>query len=1408
MGDNIPPTASNPAAINVTCATLVPASDISVVTDAADNCSVPVVAFVSDVSNGATCPEVITRTYSVTDACGNSINVTQTITVGDNIPPTASNPAPIVVACAGAVPASDISVVTDEADNCSVPVVAFVSDVSNGATCPEVITRTYSVTDACGNSINVTQTITVGDNIPPTASNPAAINVTCATLVPASDISVVTDAADNCSVPVVAFVSDVSNGATCPEVITRTYSVTDACGNSINVTQTITVGDNIPPTASNLPAVSVQCLSDLPAANIADVTDAADNCGVPVVAFVGDIDNGGTCPKVFTRTYSVTDACGNSINVTQAITVGDNIPPTATAPAAVTVQCAALVPASDVNAITDEADNCSVPVVTFVGDVSNGATCPEVITRTYRVTDACNNSIDLTQTITVGDNIPPTITTCPANQVFCSIPSGTYTIPQISATENCGGAVTYTYTITGATNRTGVGVDASGTFNVGVSTITWSATDGCGNSSTCITTVTINQTPTLSLVNTTCAPSLLTYDVSFTSTAGVISSTAGTVSGNTITGIPAGTNITITADNNGCTASLNVMAPVCACPPIASATNSNNPTICFGAPIPSLTVDMVAAGYQINWYNTAVGGVTIATNTNMYTPTNPAVGTYTYYVEVVQTVSGCVSTRTPVILTINPASTGSATATVCAPELPYTWNGNQYSAAGNYTFITPNYLGCDSVVTLSLTVTPGIDPTFTILDSICSGATPPILPVTSNNGITGTWSPAVVSNTTTGTYTFTPAAGQCANNTSVTITVRVHAVPTIAQMNVGSNSPICAGSTLNLYANGGAFYEWSGPASYAVTFQNPTRTNATVIMSGNYYVTVTTAAGCSSTATVPVTINPLPTATASNNGPLCVGSSLNLTSGGGTGYQWSGPSGYSNPTQNPTINPVTTANAGTYRVTVTNAAGCTSTAQTTLVVNALPNATASNNGPLCAGETLNLNSGTGTGYSWSGPNYTNNTQNPSITNTTINQSGTYIVTVTNGNGCTATAQTIVSVNDNPIPTITGDTIICRGESTTLTANGASTYVWGSQTGASINVSPNTTTIYQVIATSAQGCTGTTSTTVNVSDMIMNSITSVSDTCSRSEGSITLNVGNGIGSYTYQWSNAGNNSNTIGGLTNGDYFVTITDAAGCQLIDTINVGNFPLPILSLASSSDDHCSLGIGAATVVATGGTGNYNYQWNTIPVQNTDAATNLTAGSYTVQVNDEYCSNTLVVNVGNIPGPVANANYTTIPNGDIQFIDQSNGAVNWIWQLDQNVRSNLQNPTWRYNEEGSYDVVLVVADAYGCQDSTTIQIVIDGEMEIWIPDAFSPNGDGINDVFKPSGNGYGLEGYEMVIYDRWGQIVFTSSLFNVGWDGKMKGVVLDINGVFVYRIVIYDYKGKMFIYKGHVTILGSDPTK
>jgi gliding motility-associated-like protein len=380
----------------------------------------PTVVFISDVSNGFTCPDTITRTYSVTDDCGTQTLVTQIITVNDITNPTASNPAAINVECIGDVPASDITVVTDEADNCTAaPIVAFVSDVSDGLTCPETITRTYSISDDCSNQILVTQTITINDITNPTASNPATTNVPGGPA-PVSDPLVVIDEADNCSVPIVAFVSESTDGADCPETITRIYSVTDACGNTINVTHTILITDPFPPTASNPAVVNEECIGDVPLPNSLVVTDESDNQGVPVVAFVSDLSNGATCPEIIIRTYSVTDICGTELLVMQTITINDITNPTASNLAAINVECIGDLPAPDVTLVNDETDNCTaVPVVAFVSDASDGLTCPETVTRTYSITDDCGNQTLVTQTMVVNDITNPTASNLPSLNVEC-----------------------------------------------------------------------------------------------------------------------------------------------------------------------------------------------------------------------------------------------------------------------------------------------------------------------------------------------------------------------------------------------------------------------------------------------------------------------------------------------------------------------------------------------------------------------------------------------------------------------------------------------------------------------------------------------------------------------------------------------------------------------------------------------------------------------------------------------------------------------------------------------------------------------------------------------------------------------------------------------------------------------------
>jgi len=443
----------------------------------------------------------ITYDYVYIDCAGLEYPWRFTYTVMDDQPPTASNPADIVLTgCNSTFPAPDPLVVTDEADNCGVPVVAWVSDgppVTEG--CTETVIRTYSVTDGCNNQIRVTQKlIRMVDTQAPTASNPADIVLTgCNSTFPVPDPLVVTDEADNCGVPVVAWVSDgppVTEG--CTETVIRTYSVTDGCNNQIRVTQKlIRMVDTQAPTASN-PAdiVLTGCNSTFPAPDPLVVTDEADNCSVPVVAWVSDgppVTEG--CTETVIRTYSVTDGCNNQIRVTQKlIRMEDTQAPTASNPADIVLTgCNSTFPAPDPLVVTDEADNCGVPVVAWVSDgppVTEG--CTETIIRTYSVTDGCNNLIRVTQKlIRIVDGEDPVIP-CPADVVLwvsAGETSTTWTPVIPEAFDNC--TASATLTVTGVRSDGKPLIDP---WPLGTTTITWNTEDGCGNSAvSCFQKVTV-----------------------------------------------------------------------------------------------------------------------------------------------------------------------------------------------------------------------------------------------------------------------------------------------------------------------------------------------------------------------------------------------------------------------------------------------------------------------------------------------------------------------------------------------------------------------------------------------------------------------------------------------------------------------------------------------------------------------------------------------------------------------------------------------------------------------------------------------------------------------------------------------------------------------------------------------------
>jgi gliding motility-associated-like protein len=427
----------------------------------------------NDVSDGQSCPETITRTWTYTDACGNAATETQTIIVDDTTPPTASNLATISILGGMPLPIVDPLVVNDEADNCTTsPVVAFVSDVSNNGNCPEIVTRSYSITDDCGNQSFVTQLISIGDAISPSASNPTPINVQCSGDVPAPDPLVVTDETDNGMMPpVVTFENDASNGQSCPETITRTYRITDDCGNFIFVTQAITVHDTQAPVFNAPPvALSVQCQGDVPA--MADL-GWMDNCDGSGMATGNDVSDGQSCPETITRTWTYTDACGNSATETQIITVQDTIAPVMdAAPVDITVACIGDVP---VMLNLGWTVNCDGTGTVTGNDLSDGLSCPETITRTWMHTDACGNMSTTSQTITVFDTLAPTASAPATANVECISDVPVWDVTAVTnVADNCS-----SNPIVAFVSDVSEGLSCPVTI-----TSTYSVTDDCGNSAT------------------------------------------------------------------------------------------------------------------------------------------------------------------------------------------------------------------------------------------------------------------------------------------------------------------------------------------------------------------------------------------------------------------------------------------------------------------------------------------------------------------------------------------------------------------------------------------------------------------------------------------------------------------------------------------------------------------------------------------------------------------------------------------------------------------------------------------------------------------------------------------------------------------------------------------------------------
>ncbi|MCX7861506.1 MAG: PKD domain-containing protein [Bacteroidales bacterium] len=1013
-------------------------------------------------------------------------------------------------------------------------------------------------------------------------------------------------------------------------------------------------------------------------------------------------------------------------------------------------------------------------------------------------------------------------------------------------------------------------IDAIFEYNDPGPTITATSTPGCGTGSVTITSsVTANQTFVLTdnSGNTLQTANANSNTYTFTGLAN------GTYRGKTINGgVESGLSnaVTLTNDPNS----------------VGGTINGTNTQICLGSNTGTLTLSG-HTGNIVKWQKRVNAGawVDITNTSTTYSETPSSAGTWDYRAEVKS--GSCPSAfSTTYTIIVDPTSVGG---TLSGP------NTSICLGASTGTMTVSGYTGTIQKWQKRLNAGAWQDITNT---TNTYSETP---------GTAGTWD-----------YRVEVKSGSCAVAYSNNFTITVNPLPTAT---ASSNSPICVGATLNLVSSpNGMTYNWSGPGGWTSTLQNPSRTNVTTAHAGTYNVTVTNSTtGCSATASTNVVINTPPTASASSNSPLCAGATLNLTSlpNGMASYNWAGPGGWTANTQNPSRTNITTAQAGNYTVTVTDANGCTGTASVNIVVNSLPLADAGQDVSICQGSSTILTASGGSSYQWSNGSVTQSI-NVSPTSTT-----TYTVTVFDTNGCSATDNVTVTVLSLPIANAGNDQDICEGTQATLTATGGVSYIWNTNENTqTIVVSPTTSTLYSVTVTDSNGCTNSDAVLISVlqkpivnagndqevcegievilsasgatsyawDNGVVNNVgfyppigTNVytvigtdANGCTASDQVIVTvypkpqaNAGNDVsicqgssanltatGGDSYIWSNGLNTASiNVSPLTTTTYFVTVSNVYGCIATDdvtvtvntlpTANAGNDvmicegqsttltasggtsymwgtgentativvspststlyyvtvtdnngcsdvahvtvivnPLPIVQIVGTNAQ-CGTNNGSMEAIVSGGSGNYTYQWDTnAGSQTTAVAINLSAGIYFITVDDGYCpvvasgeifedgaptifiqasatdicegesvvltasgadsytwtpSTYLNTTTGNevIATPSTNITYTVtgtsgncsstesvsinvtslpqayfaithISGGEYEFTDMSNNATSWFWDFGDGITDNSQNTSHVYTSDGLYAVTLIASNSCGSDTATqTIQVII-----------------------------------------------------------------------------------------------------
>ncbi|MBI2722391.1 MAG: gliding motility-associated C-terminal domain-containing protein [Bacteroidetes bacterium] len=1053
--------------------------------------------------------------------------------------------------------------------------------------------------------------------------------------------------------------------------------------------------------------------------------------------------------------------------------------------------------------------------------------CAGVYTVSATSSNGCVQS--LTVNIISAGTVSATVT---SNSVTCNgLSNGSATV-----TPNWGtGPYTYTWSPTGGNGH------IASSLSPGTYTVLVKDALNCTTSA-----VTIISQPSSALLAFNSATNILCFG-SANGSASVTSS--GGTAGYTYTWSPSGGNSSLASplspgnytvlikDANNCTVTVNASITQ---PTSITAVTSVTNILCFGSAngLAFVSASGGTAGYTYSW--SPSGG-----NSSLTSPLSP--GNYTVLIKDANNCTGTANANiTQPIAPLNATiiytnatcgmANGSASVTASGGTAgySYTWSpsgGNTAFAtnltAGNYNVLVKDANNCQFNQTVTIIQPSSITFTVTKANVSCFGGSNGSSSIAVNGGTAPysyTWSPApgagqgsaVASGLSSQIYTISVADNLgCTSFSNVLITQPASSVSAVTSV----TNILCFGS-----ANGSASVTSSGgTAGYTYTWSpsGGNTSSASPLSPGNYTVLIKDANNCTVTANASVTqpVSPL-TAVTSVTNILCFGSangSASVTSSGGTAgytYTWS-PSG-GNTSSASALSP------GNYTVLIKDANNCTVTANAIITQPASAlTATITNNNVLCNGgsngsATITASGGTpGYIYHWASSSIT------ASVNTELS-AGSHSVFILDANNCFFSLAT--NITQPPALTLSVNAIkLCNGQNGVLTGNvsggtGPYSYFWNNNPGGStITVSATASVIYTLSVVDANGCNSPIDTAmVNVSSPLTVSMSPSKTICSGSSANLTASALGGSGTYQFIWLPGSLSGQNISVSANNTTIYTVSITDGCSqpavLTTTIYVESIVTPTLIADKYS--------GCTPVCV-----NFTNTTLTSPSNIQSTLWTFGDGSTSTLFQPQHCYdkqgvyfayNSFTTNAGCIitialknpikvfqkPYADFTADKYTVEDSDptINFYNHSSAATYYYWDFGNLGSSTSVKPSFNFNQPGKYLISLIAMNGL-CADTAFRFIECLPLFTFYAPNVFTPNENNLNDSFLPKGEGWNINTYNLMIFDRWGEQIFHTNKYNEGWDGKCKGEIVQDDS-YIWKVNLKDIFGKQHYYVGHVVVI------